>query len=78
MVSYGVIAVLFSNVCDFFVSAVPKNMTQKRVQEMCPRIQHTCLRNIFKRNLSLKRGKEMSSRRDMSNKSLMGEGAPPN
>ena len=67
----------------------PKNMSQKPVQEICPRIlvkncfQETCpahmskFRNMFNRNLSKKRGKEMTSRRDMSNKSLMGEGAPP-
>ena len=32
------------------------------------------LRNMFNRNLSQKREKETSSRRDMSNKSLMGKG----
>ena len=88
MVSYRVIAVLFSKFVTFSVSAVqktyPRNLFKRCVPESWSRtvfqkrVQHTCLRNIFNRNLSQKRGKEMSSRRDMSNKSLMGEGAPPN
>ena len=88
MVSYGVITVLFS----YFVTcssptvqkSCPRNLFKRCVPESWLRtvfkkcVQQTCLTNIFNRNLSQKSGKEMSSRRDMSNKSLMGEGAPPN
>ena len=64
--------------CDFF--ACPRNVSKQCVPESWSRIvfkkrvHHTCLRNMFNRNLSQKRGKEMSSRRDMFNTSLMEKG----
>ena len=70
---------MFSN----FVTFSPP--LSKKIQKTCLNVygeelssrnvsKHTCLRSIFNRNLSQKRGQEMSSRK-VSSKSLMGEGA---